>query len=65
MSITVFAENFVHVKFDELSYSEGGVTHAIMRAWFSYATKFCTYSQKYKIYEIKSHTKSSAIIVSG
>ena len=37
-------------------YSQGYFTYICMCAWFSYATKFRTFSQKYEIYEIKSCT---------
>ena len=42
------------------------VSHTLlMHAWFSYATKFHTFSRKYEKYEIKSRTKISAITVMG
>ena len=43
----------------------GGVTYTGMRVWFSYATKFRTFSQKYEKYEIKSRTKISAITLAN
>ena len=51
---------FVRYKF---SYSVGRVTFTCICAWFSYAAKFRTFSQKYERYEIKSRTKISAITV--
>ena len=51
---------FVHEKF---SYSDGGVRCTCIRVWFSYATKFRTFRQKYEIYEIKSRMKICAITV--
>ena len=51
---------FVRYKF---SYSDGGVKFTCIRVWFSYATKFRTFRQKYEIYEIKSRTKICAITV--
>ena len=44
-------------------YFEGSVTNTGIRKWLSYATNFRTYSQKYKMYEIKLRTKISAITV--
>ena len=65
MLATVIAEIFVlwrsraFVRY-KFSYSEDGVAYTVIRAWFSYATKFRTFSRKY---EIKSRTKISAITV--
>ena len=44
------SRTFVRYKF---LYCKGGVTYTVIRVWFSYATKFRTFSQKYKKYEIK------------
>ena len=71
---TVIAEIFVRVKISyssvrELSYAINfrtarAVSQTLLYvAWFSYATKFRTFRQKYEIYEIKSRTKISAITV--
>ena len=38
-------------------------TYTDTRVWFSYATKFRTFSQKYEKYEIQSRAKISAITV--
>ena len=51
---------FVRYKF---LYSEGSFTYTCICASFSYATNFRTFSQKYEIYEIKLHSKISAITV--
>ena len=37
----------------------------VWTVWFSYATKFRTFRQKYEIYEIKSGTNICAITVDG
>ena len=54
------SRTFVRYKF---SYCEGSVAYNGIHAWLLYATNFHTFSQKYKIYEIKSRTKISAITV--
>ena len=48
---------------EKFSYSDGGVRCTCIRVWFSYATKFHTFRQKYEIYEIKSRMKICAITV--
>ena len=70
---TVIAKIFICVKIlhssvRELSYAinfrtSRAVSHTGIRTWLSYATNFRTFSQKYEIYEINSHTKISAITV--
>ena len=66
---TIIAEIFVlldpgtFVRYT-FSYSKDGVTYIGIRAWFSYATKFRTLSQKYEVNEIKLRTNISAITVS-
>ena len=72
---TVIAEVFVRVNISyssvrRLSYAINfratrAVSHTLVYGvWFSYATKFRTFSQKYEKYEIKSRTKISAITLS-
>ena len=74
-STTVIAEIFVRVKISyssvrELSYATNfrtvrAVSHSLAYMHgFRLLLKFCTFSQKYEIYEIKSRMKVSAITVS-